>query len=89
MAGVRTLADCPNAIVSVACRKSDRRGQYRRSNLITLCGEKAVLPGALGQLAHDCPKRHAIGNDTCGAYFPDFTQDCAAKRVKRRTRQWT
>ena len=69
-----TLADYPDAMVRIACRKCDRRGQYRRSSLIALYGEKAALPDVLGQLAHDCPKRGGIGNEACGAYFPDLVE---------------
>lgn len=33
-----------------------------------------MTPDGLGELAHDCPKRNAIGNDTCGVYFPDLLE---------------
>lgn len=66
MTGARTLTDYPVAIVRIACRKCERRSQYRRSSPIALYGKKAALPDVFAQLAHDCPKRGAIGNATCG-----------------------
>jgi hypothetical protein len=72
MAGALTLADYLGAMVRVACRKCDRCGQYRRSSLVALYGDKAPHPDVLRQLAHDCPKRGAIGNEACGVYFPDL-----------------
>jgi hypothetical protein len=74
MTGARILADYPDAMVRIVCRKCDRRGQYRRSSLVALCGEKAGLPEALRHLAHDCPKRGGIRNDSCGAYFPNLAE---------------
>ena len=58
----------PDTMVRIACRKCDRHGQYRRSSLVALYGSAVPLPDLLGQLAHNCPKRGAIGNDTCRAY---------------------
>ncbi len=74
MTGPLTLAEYPEEIVSVSCRKCDRRGRYRRSSLMALYGKKAALPDVLAQLARDCPKRGGIGNDSCGAYFPDLVK---------------
>ena len=74
MTGALTLADYREEIVSVSCRKCVRRGQYRRSSMIALYGEKAGLPDVLLQLAQDCPKCGGIGNDSCGAYFPDLVE---------------
>ena len=55
MTGALTLADYPGATVRIACRGCDRRGRYRRSSLIALYGEGALLPDVLRQLAHGCP----------------------------------
>ena len=74
MTGARILADYPDAMVRIACRKCDRRGQYWLATLMALYGEKAALPDVLRQLVHDCPKRGGIGNDSCGAYFPDLVE---------------
>ena len=74
MTGVRMLGVYPYDPVRVACRRCDRRRQYRRSSLVALYGEAAPLPYVLRQLAHDCPKRTAIGNEACGAYFPDLLE---------------
>lgn len=51
MTGARILADYPDAMVRIACRRCDRRGQYRRTTLIALYGEEAALPDVLAQLA--------------------------------------
>lgn len=77
------LADYPDATVRVACRKCNRRGQYRRSSLTALYGDKPALPDVLGQLAHDCCKRNAIANDTCAVYFPDLVE-CVRHRKSAR-----
>ncbi len=83
MTGALTLADYPDAMVRIACRKCDRHGQYRRSGLKALYGNKAALPGVLRQLAHDCPKRIAIGNEACGAYFPDLIERSPTRPPRR------
>ena len=74
MAGALTLADFRVELIRVACRRCEQRGQYRRSSLVALYGEAAPLPDVLAQLAHDCPRRGAIGNTACGAYFPDLIE---------------
>ena len=74
MADALELAAYPDPMIRVACRKCDRRGQYRRSSLVALCGPTAPLPDVLAQRAHDCPRRGAIGNEACGAYFPDLVE---------------
>ena len=71
MADALTLADFRAELTRVACRRCDWRGQYRRTALIARYGEEAPLPDVLAQLAHDCPMRSTIGNEACGAYFPD------------------
>jgi hypothetical protein len=40
--------------------------------LIALYGAEASLPNVLAFLAHDCPKRRGIGNEACGAYYPNL-----------------
>ncbi len=67
MAGALTLTKYPGETVRVAFRRCDRRGQYRRSSLVALHGERAGLPDVLHQLAQGCPWRGAIGNDACGS----------------------
>lgn len=74
MTGARALADYPDPMARIACRRCDRRGQHRRSSLVALYGEKVPLPDVLGPLAHDCPKRERIVNEACGAYFPDLVE---------------
>lgn len=64
----RTLANYPRMMIRIACRKCDRRGQNIRLTLIAHYGANAPLCDVLRRLTHDCPKRNASGNDTCGAY---------------------
>jgi hypothetical protein len=74
MADALTLADYPGKLVRIACRRCDRRGRYWRTTLIAIYGAEAPLPSVLAFLAHDCPKRRGIGNDACGAYYPDLAE---------------
>lgn len=74
MADALTLADFRAELIGLACHRRDRRGQYRRTTLIALYGDKTPLPDVLAQVAHDCPKRGTIDNDACGAYFPDLVE---------------
>ena len=74
MAGALTIADYPAKLVRVACRKCDRSGRYWRTTLTALYGAEAPLPNVLAFLAHDCPKRRGIGNEACGAYYPDLAE---------------
>ena len=74
MTGAVPLADYPEKLVRIACRKCDRRGRYWRSSLIALYGETAPLPDVLCHLVRNCPKRGGIGNEACGAYFPDLVE---------------
>lgn len=50
MTGALSLADYPFVPVHAACRKCDRRGQYRRSSLVALDGEE-VLPDVLAHIS--------------------------------------
>jgi hypothetical protein len=80
MGGALTLAEFRPELIRLACRRCDRRGQYRRTTLIALYGEKVALPDVLAQLGLDCPKRGAIGDEACGAYFPDLIERMATTR---------
>lgn len=64
--GALTRCDYPGGVVGVACDSCDRRGQYRRSTLITLFGAKATLPDVLAELA--CCPRTSDASAPCGAY---------------------
>lgn len=57
MTGALKLADYPHDMVRIACRKCDRRGEYRRSSLIARYRDKAPPPDVLGQLAHVSRRR--------------------------------
>ena len=74
MAGAITLAEFRAELIGLACRRCERRGQYRRSSLIARYGEKAALPDVLARLSDDCPMRSTIGSNACGAYFPDLIE---------------
>jgi hypothetical protein len=69
-----TLADYPAKLVRVACRRCDRRWRHWRATLIALYGATAPLPDVLVHIARDCPKRGGIGNEACGAYYPDLVE---------------
>jgi hypothetical protein len=42
--------------------------------LVALHAGTTSLSDMLAQVAGDCPRRGAIGNETCGAYFPDLIE---------------
>lgn len=70
MNGAVRLADYPGELILVVCRKCDRRGQYRRANLVAKYGPDMGLPDVLHVLAGDCPKWS--GWDRCGAVYPEL-----------------
>jgi hypothetical protein len=70
--GALTLADYPGEVVRLACDRCDRRGQYRRSTLVTLFGADASLPDVLNDLAR-CPNAKNA-SDPCGAHYPDLAR---------------
>jgi len=70
--GALTLVDYPSEIVRLACNCCDRRGQYRRSTLITLFGPSASFPDVLAGLAR-CPKAGDV-SAPCGAFYIDLAQ---------------
>jgi hypothetical protein len=72
--GALTLTDVRAELIRLDCRRCDCRGQYRRATLVGPYGKKAALPDVLAQLALDCPSRSEIGNEPCGAYFPDLSE---------------
>jgi len=82
MAGALSLADYPAKLARVACRRCDRHARHWRATLVALYGGTAPLPDVLAFLAHDCPKRRGIGNEACGAYYPDLVEH--PLRPKRR-----
>jgi hypothetical protein len=65
-----TLADYPNEVIRLACDRCDRKGQYRRSTLITLFGATASLNDVLNELARCQRAREA--SEPCGACFSDL-----------------
>lgn len=83
MADALTLADFRAQLIGLACHRRDRCGQYWRTTLIALYGDKTPLPDVLAQLAHNCPKRGTIDNDACGAYFPDLIERPPSRRPPR------
>ena len=72
MTGSLTLADYPHEMVRVTCSKCDRRGQLRKSRLVSEHGAEIRLPDLLLRFAIDCPKRLLQGNDPCGVLYPDL-----------------
>ena len=67
--GSLSLAEYPGAMVRLTCSKCGRSGQHRKANLIEKYGREIPLPDLLRQVAGDCPKMDALGNDL-GAVVP-------------------
>jgi len=70
--GSLSLAEYPTAMVRLECSKCGRSGQYRKTTLIGEYGADIPLPELLRRIAVDCPKVDALGNDPCGAQYPDL-----------------
>jgi hypothetical protein len=80
--GAVPLCEFPGQRVRVHCTKCERKGAYRLNGLIEKYGSRRGLPEVLGLLSSDCPRRrNKLGNDGCGAYYPDLIE---ADRAKRR-----
>ena len=73
--GSLTLGDYPRAMVELACSKCQRAGRYRMATLVERHRGSTLLPDLLGVLAADCPRWTALGNDRCGAFYPDLGMD--------------
>jgi hypothetical protein len=70
--GSLSLGEYPTAIVRLRCSKCGRSGQYRKATLIGKYGADIPLPELLRRIAVNCPKVDALGNDPCGAHYPDL-----------------
>jgi len=64
--GSITLENFPHSMVRLACRKCDRRGQYRRSTLIAEHGADIPLPDLRERIA-GCPRQGRM-LDGCGLF---------------------
>lgn len=71
--GSISLATYPHELVRIACRKCDRRGQYRRAALIKRFGSDRAMPDLLRDVAAGCPKMVDFGTDRCAAHYPDLS----------------
>lgn len=67
------LTHYPSDTVSLACRKCDREGQYRRAALIKRYGANTKLPDLLLEIAR-CPKAGSM-TDGCGVYFVQLARE--------------
>ena len=76
--GSLTIKDFPTDRIEVECKKSGRKGRYRKTSLIEKYGSDIVLPDLLALLASDCEFRNKLGNQGCGAIYP------ALGRVQKR-----
>lgn len=65
----------PTATVRLACRKCERKGRYRKADLIVKYGASQNLTDML-QLIAQCEKDGKYA-DWCGAYYVDLAQ-CAS-----------
>lgn len=70
--GSLSLAEYPAIMVRVSCSKCGRSGRYRKATLIERYGAATALPDLLHRIATDCPKMGPLGNDPCGARYPDL-----------------
>ena len=77
-AGALSIRTFPHEMVRLACRKCDRKGQYRRHTLIQKHGAEVAMPDLLGKIAVGCPRLKPFGNDRCGAYYTDLAQSAVA-----------
>ena len=70
--GAWTIATYPYDPVRLACRRCERRGQYRRATLVQRFGADASMPDVLHRVS-ECPR---VGNasDPCGAFYPDLAR---------------
>ena len=61
------------AVLTVACSRCERAGQYRLDTLIARHGPHFGIPELLRLLSDDCPKRHSLSAyDLCGVHCPDL-----------------
>ena len=75
MSGSITLAQIAErtAVLSVACSRCDRAGQYPVDRLVAQYGRSFGVPLLRRMLSADCPKRESTSlYDTCGACCPDL-----------------
>ena len=71
--GALTLADYPADLIRLACRRCQRRGQYRKDRLIAEHGAGKPLPDLRADLAQ-CTGGITSGQwSACGAYFVDLS----------------
>ena len=74
------LSDYPRDVVRLACRKCDRRGQYRKAALMKRYGRDIALPDLRAEIAR-CPKAGNM-SDGCGVYFIELASDAELKDRK-------
>jgi hypothetical protein len=61
------------AVLTIACSRCDRAGQYRLDRLIARHGPACSIPDVLRLLAEDCPKRASLSAyDLCGVHCPEL-----------------
>jgi hypothetical protein len=61
------------AVLTVACTRCDRVGQYRLDTLIARHGEGFGIPKLLRLLSKDCVKRASVSAyDLCGVHCPEL-----------------
>ena len=67
--GALQLSDYPSDVIHLACRKCDRRGQYRKAALLKRYGD-ATLPSVKDEIAR-CPRQGST-SDACGSYYVEL-----------------
>lgn len=62
------------AVLTVACSRCDRAGQYGLATLITRHGRGFSIPELLRLLSAGCPRRQSVSAyDLCGVHCPDLS----------------
>ncbi len=72
MTGSLKLRDYATEMVRISCRRCDRRGQYRKENLIKQFGPDIALPDLRHEIAK-CERRQNMG-DACGVFYVDLAK---------------
>ncbi len=68
--GSLTIKDFPTDRIEVECKKSGRKGRYRKTSLIEKYGSDIVLTDLLALIADDCEFRGKKGTQSRGAIYP-------------------
>ncbi len=69
------VAACGATLLTVACRKCDRRGRLSVARLLRDYGEHAHFADISDELTVDCPRRRETQlYEMCGVHWPDLSK---------------